>query len=147
MNLDKQTYQKYTAARSRKSHLFLDCVKAFLVGGLICTIAELLFHAYLALSLTEENVKVLVPVTLIFIAALLTGLGWFDNIAKHAGAGTLVPVTGFANAVVAPAIDTKAEGFVLGVGAKMFTIAGPVIVYGTVASVIYGVVYWIIQTI
>lgn len=100
-----------------------------------------------ALSLTEDNVKVLVPVTLIFIAALLTGIGWFDKIAKHAGAGTLVPITGFANAVVAPAIDTKSEGFVLGVGAKMFTIAGPVIVYGTVASVIYGVIYWIMQMI
>ncbi len=147
MNLDKQTYQKYAAARSKKSNLFWDCIKAFLVGGLICTIAEILFHAYLALSLTEDNVKVLVPVTLIFIAALLTGIGWFDKIAKHAGAGTLVPITGFANAVVAPAIDTKSEGFVLGVGAKMFTIAGPVIVYGTVASVIYGVIYWIMQMI
>lgn len=103
-------------------------------------------HIWLCL-LTEDNVKVLVPVTLIFIAALLTGIGWFDKIAKHAGAGTLVPITGFANAVVAPAIDTKSEGFVLGVGAKMFTIAGPVIVYGTVASVIYGVIYWIMQMI
>jgi stage V sporulation protein AC len=88
-------------------------------------------------------VKILVPVSLIFIAILLTGLGIFDKIAKLAGAGTLVPITGFANAVASPAIDTKAEGFILGVGAKMFTIAGPVIVYGTAASVVYGIVYWV----
>jgi stage V sporulation protein AC len=102
---------------------------------------------YKSFEWDEKIVKMAVPVTLIFIAALLTGLKLFDKIAKHAGAGTLVPITGFANAVVSPAIEFKSEGFILGVGAKMFTIAGPVIVYGTVASVVYGVIYWIIKII
>ena len=114
-----------------------------MVGGLICTFAEYLYNVYLWLKISEDTVKILVPVTLIFLAALFTGLGIFDKLAKHAGAGTLVPITGFANAVVSPALDTKAEGYILGVGAKMFTIAGPVIVYGTVASVVYGLIYWI----
>ena len=139
----KSEYQVYADKTAKKSPLFLNCIKAFLVGGLICTFAELLYKFYLKLSISEDTVKILVPVSLIFLAALLTGLGVFDKIAKHAGAGTLVPITGFSNAVVSPAIDTKAEGFVLGVGAKMFTIAGPVIVYGTVASVVYGIIYWV----
>ncbi len=139
----KSAYQKYADKTAKKSPLLLDCIKAFVVGGLICTFAELLFNFYLKLDIKEETVKILVPVTLIFLAALFTGLGLFDKLAKHAGAGTLVPITGFANAVVSPALDTKAEGYILGVGAKMFTIAGPVIVYGTVASVIYGIIYWL----
>jgi stage V sporulation protein AC len=120
---------------------------AYLIGGLICAFAEALFHGYLALQISEENVRTLVPVTLIFLAALLTGFGIFDDIAKFAGAGTLVPITGFANAVASPAIDNKSEGLVLGVGAQMFTIAGPVIVYGVLSSVIYGVLYWIWGTL
>ena len=141
----KSAYQKYADKTAQKSPLLLDCIKAFLVGGVICTFAELLFNFYLKISLKEETVKILVPVTLIFLTAIFTGLGVFDKLAKHAGAGTLVPITGFANAVVSPALDTKAEGYILGVGTKMFTIAGPVIVYGTVASVIYGVIYWIMH--
>jgi len=121
----------------------LDCCKAFTIGGGICAFAELLYKLYSKASISENTVKICVPVTLIFITALLTGLGVFDKIAKHAGAGTLVPITGFANAVVSPALDTKTEGYILGVGAKMFIIAGPVIVYGTVASVVYGIIYWI----
>ena len=140
----KTAYQKYADRTAKKSPLFLDCVKAFIVGGLICTFAELLFNFYLSLSIKEETVKILVPSTLIFLTAIFTGIGIFDKLAKHAGAGTLVPITGFANAVVSPALDTKAEGFILGVGTKIFTIAGPVILYGTVASVVYGVIYWII---
>ena len=143
MSNKKSEYQKYADRTARKSPVFFNCLKAFAVGGGICTFAELLSKLYLKLSVSEETTKTLVPVTLIFLAALFTGLGIFDKLAKHAGAGTLVPITGFANAVVSPALDTKAEGFVLGVGAKMFTIAGPVIVYGTVASVVYGVIYWI----
>ncbi|MBE6718120.1 MAG: stage V sporulation protein AC [Ruminococcaceae bacterium] len=139
----KTAYQKYADRTAKKSPLFIDCTKAFIVGGLICTFAEALFNLYLSFSISEETVKILVPSTLIFITAIFTGIGIFDRLAKHAGAGTLVPITGFANAVVSPALDTKAEGFILGVGAKMFTIAGPVIVYGTVASVVYGVIYWI----
>ena len=121
----------------------MDYFNAFWVGGLICAFAEALVYGYSALQISEENVKTLVPVTLIFLAALLTGFGIFDDIAKFAGAGTLVPITGFANAVASPAIDDKSEGLVLGVGAQMFTIAGPVIVYGVLSSVIYGVIYWI----
>ena len=107
------------------------------------SISLALYNLYLYLKIDETTVRTLVPVTLVFIATLLTGIGVFDSIAKYAGAGTLVPITGFANAVVAPALDDKSEGLVMGVGAKMFTIAGPVIVYGVIASVIYGVIYWI----
>jgi stage V sporulation protein AC len=121
----------------------LDCVKAYVVGGLICVLGEALFTLYSSFIEKQNDSRLLVSVTLIFLSCFLSGIGIFDKIAKHAGAGTLVPITGFANAVVSPAIDNKAEGFILGVGAKMFTIAGPVIVYGTVASVIYGVIYWI----
>lgn len=143
MEMDEKTYKKYADKRAKKSNLAADCAKAFLVGGLICCIGQAAGDIYKALGIGEENVKALIPVTLVFIAALLTGLNVFDNIAKFAGAGTLVPITGFANAVVSPALDTKAEGFILGVGAKIFTIAGPVILYGTLASVIYGVIYYI----
>lgn len=145
MRMDDKTYKKYVEKRAKKSNLPADCAKAFLVGGLICTIGQGLFDLYTYLGFSEENVKALVPASLIFLAALLTALSLFDNIAKFAGAGTLVPITGFANAVVSPAVDTKAEGFILGVGAKVFTVAGPVILYGTLASVIYGVVYYIMR--
>ena len=145
MNMDDSAYKKYAEKRAVKSNLPADCAKAFLIGGIICCIGQAAHDIYSALDISEENVKALVPVTLIFIAALLTGLNVFDNIAKFAGAGTLVPITGFANAVVSPALDTKAEGFILGVGAKIFTIAGPVILYGTLASAIYGVVLYIVQ--
>ncbi len=143
--MDDKTYKRYVKKRAKKSNLGADCAKAFLVGGTICTIGQGLFDLYTYLNMSEENVKALVPVTLVFFAALLTGLSLFDNVAKFAGAGTLVPITGFANAVVSPALDTKAEGFILGVGVKIFTVAGPVILYGTLASVIYGVVYYFVR--
>ena len=143
MNLDANEYQKYVKERAPKSPIVKDCVCAFLVGGLICALAEALTYGYGLMNISEENVKTLVPVTLIFLAALLTGLGVFDDIAKFAGAGTLVPITGVANAVASPAIDTKSEGLVMGVGAQMFTIAGPVIVYGVLTSVSYGFLYWL----
>ncbi len=143
MNMNTNEYRKFAKEHAPKSPIAKNCLFAFLVGGGICAFAEALFHGYTALRISEENVKTLVPVTLIFLAALLTGFGVFDDIAKFAGAGTLVPITGFANAVAAPAIDDKSEGLVLGVGAQMFTIAGPVIVYGVLTSVIYGVIYWI----
>ncbi len=142
--MNNQEYSKIVKKVSPPSPKLKDFVWAYCVGGFICVIGQLLFELYTSLELGEKTVKMLVPVTLIFIAALLTGLSLFDKIAKHAGAGTLVPITGFANAVVSPAIEFKSEGFVLGIGANMFKIAGPVIVYGTVASVIYGVVYWIV---
>ncbi len=140
---EKNRYAVYAHKQSRQSPLLRDCLSAFVVGGGICLLGQGLTQLYTTLTIAEETVKSLVPITLIFIAALLTGLGIFDKIAKFAGAGTLVPITGFANAVASPAVDCKSEGFILGVGAKMFTIAGPVIVYGTVASVVYGVIYWI----
>ncbi len=146
MNMDSKTYKKYADAHAKKSPLGADCARAFLVGGGICAFAQGLGDLYEWLGVHVENVPALVSVTLIFLTALLTGLGVYDKIAKFAGAGTLVPITGFANAVAAPAIDTKGEGFVLGVGTKIFSIAGPMILYGTAAGAVYGVVYWIVIT-
>ena len=142
MNNPKE-YSKMVEAASKPSPIVKDTVRAFLVGGGICVLGQLLLTAYLPLFEDEQSAKTLVSVTLIFAAAVLTGFGVFDKIAKFSGAGTLVPITGFANSVVSPAIEYKTEGFVLGTGAKMFSIAGPVLVYGIVASVVYGVVYWI----
>lgn len=147
MNTDNKTYKKYVKKHAPSSPLIKDMFFAFLIGGLICAFAEGLYNFYLYLKIEESTVKILVPVTLVFLAALLTGIGIFDNIAKVAGAGTLVPITGFSNAVISPALDDKNEGLVMGVGAKMFTIAGPVIVYGIISSVIYGFIYWLIGVI
>lgn len=142
MKTTNQEYSVLVKKYSPNSPLLKDVLKAFLIGGAICTFAQALLNVY-KMFLTEENAKLLVPVTIIFITALLTGLGVFDNIAKHAGAGTLVPITGFANAVVSPAVEFKHEGYILGTGANIFKIAGPVIAYGTFASVVYGIIYWI----
>ena len=143
--MKQETYPQYAARKAKRSPLGKDCLLAFLVGGTICTLGQGLFDLYGLAGMSEENVSTLVPMTLVFLAALTTGLGWFGRLAKHAGAGTLVPITGFANAVVAPAIDNKAEGLVLGLGAQAFVIAGPVILYGTLASVIYGLVYYCLR--
>ena len=143
MNMSKETYKKYADARAPKSPVGKDCFRAFLTGGLICTLGQGLTDVYTKLcGMEKEDAGTLTAATLVLIAAILTGLGIFDRIAKFAGAGTLVPITGFANAVVSPAIDAKSEGLILGVGAKIFTIAGPVIVYGLAASVVYGFIYW-----
>ena len=147
MNTDSSTYKKYADAHAKKSPCAKNCTRAFFVGGGICAFAQGLTALYKYLKVDGESVGALVSVTLIFLTALLTGLGIFDKIAKFAGAGTVVPITGFANAVASPAIDTKGEGFVLGVGAKIFSIAGPVILYGTAAGALYGVVYWIMITL
>ena len=141
--MKKEEYKKLVSEKSRPSPIFKNTLRAFAVGGGICVLGELLGELYVYLGADEELKATLVSVSLVFLSVLLTGLDIYDNLAKFAGAGTLVPITGFANSVVAPAIDTKAEGWVLGVGAKIFTIAGPVIVYGVVASVVYGVIYWI----
>ncbi len=143
--ISKQEYQKIVKKNSPKSPCFKNCVKAFLIGGAICTIGQVLYNLYTLLKLDEQQAKTLVSVTLIFIGILFTALGVYDKIARHAGAGTLVPITGFANSVSSPAIEFKSEGYVTGLGAKMFIIAGPVIVYGVSASVIYGVVLWILH--
>lgn len=143
MKMSKKEYDRLTKRLSPPSPKLKDFIWAYCVGGIICVIGQLFLELYTYLGLSEKQLKAAVPVTLIFIAALLTGLRLFDKIAKRAGAGTLVPITGFANAVVSPAIEFKTEGFVLGLGVKLFTVAGPVIVYGVIASVIYGVIYWI----
>ena len=140
---DKKKYSEMTKKASPPSPKVKDFIWAYCVGGAICVIGQLLNELYTNMGLGEKVVKMAVPISLIFIAALLTGFGVFDKIARRAGAGTLVPITGFANAVVSPAIEFKNEGYILGVGAKIFTIAGPVIMYGTIASVIYGVIYWV----
>ncbi len=146
--MKKESYKKYTEAVAPKSPLLKDCIWAFLVGGLICCIGQGLLDVYgKALGLSEKDAGTLCCVTLIFAAALLTGIGIFDNIARHAGAGTLVPITGFANSVVSPAIDSKSEGLILGVGAKIFTVAGPVLLYGTLAGAVYGLIYWLLGII
>ncbi|MBR3818260.1 MAG: SpoVA/SpoVAEb family sporulation membrane protein [Clostridia bacterium] len=115
---------------------------AFVIGGLVCALGEGFGVIYSKIGMSQDNVKLMIPVTLIVIAAVLTALGVFDKIAYYAGAGTIVPITGFANAIVSPAMEFKSEGQILGTGANMFRIAGPVIVYGTLAAVIYGVVYY-----
>ena len=143
MFLNKKEYANLVKEKSPGSPYFTNCLKAFLIGGTICAIGQGFINLYLYLGNAEKDAKTLASVSLIFLGVLLTVFGVYDKIAKHAGAGTLVPITGFANSIAAPAIEFKSEGFILGVGAKMFTIAGPVIVYGTVASVVYGIIYWI----
>lgn len=143
MQVSDKEYQQMTKEASPNSPVLKDCLKAFLVGGLLCTLGEVIFQLTQRAGLNEQHARLTVSVSLIFLAVVLTGFQVFDNIAKHAGAGTLVPITGFANSVVAPAIEFKAEGYVLGLGAKMFIIAGPVLTYGITASAIYGVIYWI----
>lgn len=147
MDTTREEYKKYAEGHAKPSPTLKNCIKAFVIGGIICCIGQLLFLAYSALGMAETEARTSVSITLIFLAVLLTGLGLFDDIAKIGGAGTLVPITGFANAVVSPAIDTKAEGWVLGVGGKLFTVAGPVILYGTLASAVYGVLYYIVMTV
>lgn len=144
--MDAKTYERYAAARAKKSPLVKDCALAFVTGGLICTAGQGLLNLYSVLGLSRDNAGMMVSVTIVFLTALLTGFGIFDNIAKRAGAGTVVPITGFANSIASAAIDNKSEGFVLGVGSKIFTIAGPVILYGISAGFVYGVIYWALTT-
>ena len=141
---DKQSYAALVKKRAARSPVGKNCLFAFLTGGTLCLLAQALLGLYSSFGWPEEVAAPTVTVTMIFFSALLTFLGVFDRIARFAGAGTLLPVTGFANAVVSPAMDNKSEGFVMGVGAKMFTVAGPVIVYGTAAAVVYGVIYWLV---
>ncbi len=136
-------YARLVKEISPRSPIGKDCLNAFWIGGLICCLGQLIKNGYLALELSEKAASTAMSMTLVALSALLTGLSLYDNIAKHAGAGTLVPITGFANAVSSAALEFKTEGFILGVGAKIFTIAGPVIVYGVSASVVYGLIYWI----
>lgn len=145
--MEKQEYGKLVKRRAARSPALKNCLAAFTVGGEICAFGQCLIALYTAFGIDPKNASVLATVSLIFLSALLTGIGVFDRIARFAGAGTLVPVTGFANAVVSPAIDNKSEGLILGVGAKIFTVAGPVLLFGTIAGVVYGVVYFIVTRI
>ena len=141
--MTEKEYGKLVDEISPNSPMGKDCLNAFVVGGIICTIGQFFMNYYTKLGLGKDDAGTAASMTLVAISAILTGLSLYDNIAKHAGAGTLVPITGFANSIAAPAVEFKTEGFILGVGAKMFTIAGPVIVYGVSASVVYGLIYWI----
>ena len=141
--MTKKSYSELVKKRSRNSNSWLNCLKAFLIGGAICTIGQGILEIFLLLELSEKDAKTLTSVSLIFIGVLLTALHQYEKLAKHGGAGTLVPITGFANAMSSPAIEFKAEGLITGLAAKMFVIAGPVLVYGTSAAMIYGVIYWL----
>ena len=141
---DKKNFKKYAEKFAPKSNLFNDCLIAFFVGGFICVIGQGIGDVGKIIGINEDNVKTLIPCSLIVLSCILTGFGLYQKIARFAGAGTLVPITGFANAVSSISIDSKAEGLIFGVGANMFKIAGPVIVYGTLASVVYGIIYWVV---
>ncbi len=141
--MTNEEYGKYVDSLAPKSKCLKDCLNAFWVGGLICVLGQLLMNGFQALDLSKDLSATATSICLVFLSALLTGLAVYDDIAKLAGAGTLVPITGFANSIAAPAVEFQTEGIILGTCAKMFTIAGPVLVYGTAASVIYGIIYWI----
>ena len=143
MNISKQEYAELVKEFSPNSPMGKDLFHAFWIGGLICTIGQAVMNFWQWTGFGTDDAGAATCISMVFFGALLTALSLYDNIAKHAGAGTLVPITGFSNAVVSPAIEFKSEGFILGVGAKMFTIAGPVIVYGVSASVVYGIIYWV----
>lgn len=145
MNISNQEYGELAKRRSPASAMYKTIPMAFVIGGAICCVGEGFLNMYTAFGLAQDQAGMWTSMTLIFLSALLTGLKLYDRIAQHAGAGTLVPITGFANSVVSPALDFKSEGYVLGLGAKMFIIAGPVIVYGISASIIYGLIYYLMN--
>ena len=143
MDMTPKEYQDYVAKKAKKSPIVKDTILAFLIGGAICALGQGITALWSAAGLDKEAAGTATSVSLVFLSVLLTGLNLYNKIGRFGGAGTLVPITGFANAVSAPAIDFRAEGIVTGMAAKMFVVAGPVIVFGTVASVVYGVIYWI----
>ena len=141
--MTEKQYDQLIQELSPRSPAWCDCVWAFFIGGGICALGQFFINTYTSLGLKDQDASGAASMTLVVIAAILTGIGIFDDIAKRAGAGTLVPITGFANAIAAPAVEFQTEGRILGTAAKMFTIAGPVIVYGVSASVVYGLIYWL----
>ena len=141
--MTEKQYDALVKEMSPPSPLGKDSLLAFLVGGAICCLGQVFLNWYSSLGLDKDMAGTAASMSLVALSALFTGLSLYDDLAKHAGAGTLVPITGFANSIAAPAVELKTEGFVLGVGAKMFTIAGPVLVYGTAASAVYGFIYWL----
>ncbi len=141
--MTNEQYNEYVKQKTPNSKIFTNCIKAFVIGGLICVIGQLILDFFKKkMGMDEESAGTATSIVMVFLGALLTGLNIYPKIAKHAGAGTIVPITGFANSVVSPALEAKTEGLVLGVGAKIFTIAGPVILYGTLASVVAGICYY-----
>ena len=145
VHMTKEEYLVYVNGKAKKSPVLKNVCLAFFIGGFICVLGQVLFQWYLLLDLDKKQASSLVSVTLVFLSALFTGFNWYDDLAKYAGAGTLVPITGFANAIVSPALEFKREGLITGMAVKLFTIAGPVLVYGITASVLYGVILWFIQ--
>ncbi len=143
--LTKEEYLKYVEKKSPKSKLLRNCIRAFIVGGLICVVGQIISNLLRAKGFNQEFASNLTSLILIFLGALFTGLNIYDELGRYAGAGSIVPITGFANSVVSPALEFKSEGYVLGVGARMFVIAGPVLVYGISASVIAGIIYYMIK--
>ena len=143
MNISNQEYGELAKRISPPSSMAKTIPMAFLIGGAICTLGEALLNMYAAIGFSQDDAGALTSMSLIFLSALLTGFKLYDRLAQHAGAGTLVPITGFANSIVSPALEFKSEGYVLGLGAKMFVIAGPVLVYGISASIVYGIIYYI----
>ena len=141
----KQQYSEMVKQASPNSPIFMDCTKAFFSGGIICTIGQLLLNLYTGMDISEKDAALWVSITLIGLSALLTALGIYEKLGKFCGAGTIVPITGFANSVVSPAIEFKKEGMVFGMAAKMFIVAGPVIVYGTLTSMLVGFVYYFVK--
>ena len=141
--MTEKEYAQLVKQMSPKSPIWKDCLMAFVVGGAICTLGQVFINWYSSMGLEEQEAGTAASMSLVALSALFTGLSLYDDLAKHAGAGTLVPITGFANAIAAPAVEFKTEGMILGTAAKMFTIAGPVIVYGISASVVYGLFYWL----
>lgn len=145
MKMTAKSYQSMAEKRAKGSPIFRDCSLAFLCGGFLCAVAQVIIDLVSKTGMNEKDARLIGSLSLILLSVVLTAFCIYDNIAKHAGAGVIVPITGFANSMASPAMEFKSEGFVLGMAAKMFTIAGPVIVYGTVASVVYGLIYWLIQ--
>ena len=143
--MNKEEYKKYVEKRAKKSPALKNCIFAFLIGGLICTIGQGFMNLYVLIGVESKLSSTLASISIIFIASLLTGFGVFDKIARVAGGGTLLPITGFANSISSQAIDSKSEGYITGVGAKIFTIAGPVILYGILSGAIYGIILYFIS--
>lgn len=147
MDMSNKDYEKFVQARAKRSPIVKNCLFAFVIGGAICALGQAVLDGFLALGLEKTDAGTATSMSLVALSALLTGLNLYNKLGRFGGAGTLVPITGFANAVVSPAIDFKTEGFVTGMAAKMFTVAGPVIVFGVSASVVYGLIIWIMTLI
>ncbi len=146
MDMSNKDYDKFVQARAQKSPIVKNCLFAFVIGGAICVLGQAIMDGFTALGLDKTDAGTATSASLVALSALLTGLNLYNKLGRFGGAGTLVPITGFANAVVSPAMDFKTEGFVTGMAAKMFTVAGPVIVFGVSASVVYGIIYWVSST-